>query len=178
MKARIGNLEVDVDEKRVRGRREMRHADTLNTGSYPGGTRAPLNRPVGSTPASSPLSFTLFGQLPGGKNAIKTTRTGHRYPNERFKAWRAEAIGQLMRQLPANLKTIAEPVRMACEYTPGDLRTRDVPGMEDAIMHLLMAARVIQDDGLIYETSWSRSPLDRKQPLVRVTLITLTSREG
>jgi hypothetical protein len=46
------------------------------------------------------IQIILYGQLPSGKNAIKITRTGKRYPDQRFVLWRANAMAQLPLAVP------------------------------------------------------------------------------
>lgn len=109
----------------------------------------------------------IYGQIPSGKNAIIITRTGHRFPQARFKKWRDDATSQLKHTLvgPASYHT---PVRMTVSYTPSDLRRRDVPGMLDALCHLLEKTGVVADDALIMEVTWLRGTLDT--PGVAITL--------
>ena len=105
-------------------------------------------------PIRLPLTFVLSGQLPGGKNAVRTTRDGQRYPNQRFVVWRDEAMRQLMRQIPAGMPPLAVPLRLRVNYTPSNWRIRDVAGMLDAIGHLLERAGIIKSDGLLRDVLW------------------------
>lgn len=96
------------------------------------------------------FAFTLQGQLPSGKNQVKITRTGHRYPSQRFVLWRAEAL----RQIGKVRKPLAGRVRMTVAYWPGDKRRRDAAGMVDALCHLLEQAGIVSDDAQIKELDW------------------------
>lgn len=120
----------------------------------------------------------------GGKNNVQITRTGHRYPNKTFAAWREEAVRQIRQagsliELSKGEKpaTFTLPWHCRCEaiidYTPGDLKVRDVPAMMDALWSVLVKAGVLADDGLIREVVWRQHPLDRKCPMVRIELRTL-----
>lgn len=69
--------------------------------------------------------------------------------------------------------TITAPCRLIIDYWPGDRRTRDLPGMLDALCHLLVYANVLTDDGLIWETVWRRHSLDKQQPRASLELYEL-----
>jgi len=130
---------------------------------------------AGARPAPSPLTLTLTGQLPGGKNQVQLSFRHvkvHRYPNKTFENWRAKAFTQIMEQADWGRRTIIRvPVRLTVGYTPGDARTRDVSGQLDAIFHLLVYAKVLKDDGLIHELGgWTRHAINRKAPKVELTI--------
>ena len=115
-------------------------------------------KPV-SRPASSPFlrQITLVGQIPSGKNQMGVRRDGRHYPRKRFIDWRAEACNQIIFQKHANRwMMLFDPVCLSVQYWPGDHRTRDIPGMEDALFHLLVYAGVLKNDGLIYNCHWYR----------------------
>lgn len=131
------------------------------------------------------FQVTLEGQLPSGKNAIKEVFIRGmkiRYPNARFKAWRQSSYQQLRAQR-RSWPILRVPARVGVRYWPGDLRTRDVPGMEDAICHLLEYCPVckrknktcpipaIADDGLLHSWRWTRMPIDRARPRAEVTIV-------
>ena len=115
-------------------------------------------KPV-SRPASSPFlrQITLVGQIPSGKNQMGVRRDGRHYPRKRFIDWRAEACNQIIFQKHANRwMMLLDPVCLSVQYWPGDHRTRDLPGMEDALFHLLVYAGILKNDGLIYNGHWYR----------------------
>ncbi len=89
-------------------------------------------------------SFVITGQTPSGKNAVVVTRSGHRYPQARFVNWRKEALKQLPK-----LKMIEAPCSVMIDYFPSDNRRRDVPGIIDALWHLLERGGLIKDDCLL-----------------------------
>lgn len=125
--------------------------------------------------AMTPLLLTLHGQVPSGKNQVQLLwRKGkvHKYPNKTYANWRSRSHIQIEeQQLPAvRTPTITVPVRLTCVYTPGDLRTRDVSGQTDAVLHLLVYAKVLKDDGLVHELTWRRLPMNRTQPMVTLTI--------
>ena len=81
-------------------------------------------------PCEDAVTLVLRGQCKSGKNAVQTTRRGQRYPTKEFKVWREDWTRQLQGQFQ---ETIAWPVVASIDYTPSDLRTRDIPGMMVAI---------------------------------------------
>lgn len=91
---------------------------------------------------------------------MQVTRTGHHYPKKRFKVWRDDVRRQLIQQrcvissdgtkgYPSLSHASYRNLRCTIRYTPNDKRTRDIPGMEDAIYHCLEQAGVIDNDGQI-----------------------------
>ena len=121
------------------------------------------------------LEFQLFGQMPSGKNQVKITRTGHRYPDKRFVAWRKDALLQLQKPCEQYRQEgvylpLGSTISLKCIYTPGDRRVRDVPGILDALCHLLMQANIVEDDGLIRNVEWIERVMDRKHPALQFSL--------
>lgn len=133
-----------------------------------GVSKARLQESKPAPSPSLPRELILVGQIPSGKNNMQVTRTGRHYPNLRFQLWRDDAVYELMQQWKQPALTM--PMRLVCRYWPGDRRTRDVPGMMDAVFHALMKAEIVQDDGLIYDCQWCRYPLNRTAPKVLMTL--------
>lgn len=139
------------------------------------------------------LRAVLVGQHPSGKNQIGISAVAagkiHRYPQARFEAWRATAYAQLDRQRGAWEK-LRTPGHVVVRYTKGDLITRDVPGMEDALCHVLAWCPVhfnrskemkrecrdrcrlpfVLDDGLLDWFEWKPRPLDREHPRLELTV--------
>jgi Holliday junction resolvase RusA-like endonuclease len=108
------------------------------------------------------LMLRLREQIPSGKNHVRITRTGRRYPTARFAQWRASAYDQIRAQLIKQPAWRAWPrqasMSLTVHYRPMDRRRRDVPGMLDALLHLLERAGVIQDDAQVHTVSWVPSP--------------------
>lgn len=133
------------------------------------------------------LKFTLDGQMPSGKNQIQTAMVRGRlirFPNARFKAWREGAYQRLLTDR-GDWTTLRQPALVTIKYYPGDLRTRDVPGMMDALCHLLewcptcgkdqrpdCKRHVVEDDKLLVHWHWTTMPLDRKAPRIEVEINT------
>jgi hypothetical protein len=118
------------------------------------------------------VTLTLKGQCPSGKNQVQLLfRKGKvvKYPNKTFANWRQQACYQIHGEC-FQAPNISRPVRLTCDYTPGDLRTRDVSGQLDAIFHLLVYAKVLKDDGLVHDVRWTRLPMDRKKPGMVLTM--------
>ena len=89
--------------------------------------------------------FKISGQCPSGKNAIIVTRTGHRYPSSRFSAWRNEAMVEINKQLKV-LHPIDYPVSVHIVYTAADRIRRDMPGIIDALWHVIEKCQIVTDD--------------------------------
>ena len=92
-----------------------------------------------------------------------------RFPAKRFKLWREDALEQLHGQvmgyaMNGAILPIQSTISLECEYTPGDRRTRDVPGMLDALLHLIVKAGLLTDDGLVWGVTWTRMEMDRERP--------------
>ncbi|MBI4395446.1 MAG: hypothetical protein HY548_00025 [Elusimicrobia bacterium] len=111
-----------------------------------------------------PLQLTLKGQIPSGKNHMKIDpRTGQHYPNKRFSAWRQAAWVQLRSQPKAHFNV---PCRIQVDYWPGDRRRRDVPGMEDALCHILEYSQILKDDSLLQDWEWTTHEVSPTNPRV------------
>lgn len=116
------------------------------------------------------MKITLKGQIPSGKNAVKITRTGKRYPSPRFVAWRNVAIRQIISQVGIVMR-FSRPAAITIDYWPGDLRRRDVPGMADALFHLLERYRIVLDDSLLINLVWRTHEIDRENPRTEIEII-------
>lgn len=142
-----------------------------------------------ATLPSNALFLVLEGQIPSGKNQQQIiVRQGRvmKFPNARFKRWRDSAWQQIQRQRGKWL-TLKTPARVFAKYWPGDLLRRDVPGMMDALSHLLEFCPVcrkknktcnipfVQDDSLLVSWHWDRMTLDRARPRLEVTLCPIES---
>lgn len=116
----------------------------------------------------SDYHHTIKGQIPSGKNAVGITKYGHRYPTERFQKWKQEHIDVW----PS--KQIDHPVSVLIKYYPGDKRRRDVPGMEDALWHLIERSGFITDDFFLGGTGnitiFKNMGLSRGAPRVEISI--------
>ena len=130
-----------------------------------GNSRKPVANPAPAAPLL-PITLHLSGQLPGGKNRVRTTRAGRRYPEPRFLAWREGAIRELRQQYRQGV--ITESVSLTIDYWPSDRRQRDVDAMLGALGHLLERAGVLRDDAQIRNVYWST--LEGAAPAVFLTL--------
>lgn len=109
------------------------------------------------------ISFSLPGQLKSGKNNMMLDpRTGRHYPNKAFAIWRDEMVGRIVEAV--GIKKLSEPCSIVVKYTPGDLRRRDVPGMMDALCHVLEKAGTVTDDSILIHWLWAPQPLNRQCP--------------
>lgn|SRR5574343_26324 len=96
------------------------------------------------------IKIILNGQMQSGKNRVMITRKGQRYPPARFKSWREDMLNQIG-PIEAPL---SGPVALTVSYVPGDNIRRDVPGILDAICHLLERSGLVMDDAQIKAVSW------------------------
>lgn len=115
------------------------------------------------------VEFTLYSKMQSGKNRVMITRTGHRYPTERFVEWRGNMERQIAAQIAA-IRTFTTPVRAIVRYTPGDLIRRDAPGIIDALWHVLERTRIVADDALIQAIDYHQEPIDRANPRCLIVL--------
>jgi Holliday junction resolvase RusA-like endonuclease len=108
------------------------------------------------------LALWLSEQIPSGKNHVRITRTGHRYPTARFAQWRTTAYqqlhGQLIKQPAWRQWQSGASMSLTVYYRPLDRRRRDVPGMLDALLHLLERTKVIHDDAQVKAVWWTQAP--------------------
>lgn len=120
----------------------------------------------------TPLAtITIIGQVHGGKNSMKVTRTGRHYPNRLFEQWRNHAVFQT--RLHYHGKPITEPVKATIHYTAQDRRRRDVPAILDALWHVLERAGVVADDCLIRDVDFT-TDYDKHKPSVKIVLTSIT----
>lgn len=98
------------------------------------------------------MKFEIKGQVRGGKNNLKITRTGHRYPDPGFVAWSGLAAIQIKAQLYQYRDLMLNPISTAkdwawsFDYTPSDNHRRDATAVLDAVFHVLEQCKVVTDD--------------------------------
>lgn len=105
------------------------------------------------------LTFHLTGQTLSGKNHMQIARNGTHYPLPRWAAWRDEHVlavrHSASRQVPVGSGSKPFPLtgllKATVSLTHADKRKRDVPGMLDALCHVLERAGVVKDDSLIVQ---------------------------
>lgn len=108
------------------------------------------------------VTLNLTGKMKSGKNSVVVTRSGQRFPSKPFVEWRASMLSQIKAQFQA--EPIAVPCAVQVRYTPGDRIRRDVPGIMDAICHVLERSGVVADDYFCQDWGWVSLPMDRKEP--------------
>lgn len=178
LKARIKFHTIELDEGRVRGGvdsdTQRKDRPTVSRERAVNGSEQTVQfsaqSPAYGTikPDNMPCIFHLKMQLPSGKNAVQITRRGKRYPTQRFKVWRKKAIAQIGEPL-----CFDGPVSMVVEYTPGDRIRRDVPGLLDALCHLIEKIGIVQDDAQVKNVQWTTCPVERGKPSCWVTISAL-----
>ncbi len=106
------------------------------------------------------LKLILTDQIPSGKNAQAVTRTGRHYARPRFASWRSIAAHEVLVQ--KTKLTVAQHLRLplfgdltaTISYRAFDNVLRDLPGMQDALWHLLTHCNIIENDGQIKGVTW------------------------
>ena len=119
------------------------------------------------------LTFTLRDAIPSGKNQIGIAyQRGKmiRFPNKRFKDWRNQASKEVLAQVSLHKKPLVGPLVCVADYVPQDQRRRDLPGLADAIWHLLEYTGLIEDDSQIVDLHWHSYKQDIAAPCLKVTL--------
>jgi Holliday junction resolvase RusA-like endonuclease len=127
-----------------------------------------ITKKAGPAPVS--LRIVICHQVMGGKNNICITRTGHRFPNKKWAAWRDEAVRGVLEQLPRGFKTISAPVNVRVTYVAGDRRRRDCPAILDAVWHVLEKSGVVSDDTLLWPVESSRT-FDQDSPRCEIEFL-------
>ena len=118
-------------------------------------------------------TFVLHGEPTGcGKNSVKTTRTGRRYPNPLFEDWKEKCQMQIFTQLKR--RTVwTGPIYLVVHYYPANRRVRDATAILDGIFHVLEYTRLIEDDKQIKGILYNEYHIDKKSPRIEVELQTL-----
>lgn len=158
----------------VRGSTDARRTTAQRGSSCEAAIQQTKSRRSESAPS---LILSLLGPMVSGKNQVQLLfRKGQvqKYPNKTFTNWRQRSHVQIMEQLEqgpyANTLALVQPVHLTVDYWPADKRTRDITGMADALFHLLVYAKVLQDDGLIRGLVWREHDLNRKYPKLLMEL--------
>ncbi|MCJ2530711.1 MAG: hypothetical protein LN413_00115 [Candidatus Thermoplasmatota archaeon] len=120
----------------------------------------------------------LPGQVPPGKSQQGRRQDGATYPKAKsFAPW----VKACQTTNPYPQRMFSGRFLLRVRYTPGDLRPRNVAGMQDAIMHYLehggraprnklireawkLRRRWIDSDEQIVDVDWRTAPIDRKNP--------------
>lgn len=168
MKAKIMGRTIEIPDDRVRGGPISRtpvskHAEAARNSREPVANPAPS--PKRTIKLDLPFFFSLTMQIPSGKNAVQITSSGHRYPKKRFKAWRDEAISQI-----GDAVSFDGPVSLIVDYTPGDAIRRDVPGLLDALCHLIEKIGIVANDAQVKCVQWTTFPVEPKKPRCHVAI--------
>ena len=112
----------------------------------------------------------IAGKLLSGKNAVIVTRSGQRFPAQRFKDWRECIFAQIEQQIGRTPEPVTVPVKATIRYWPGDRIRRDAPGIIDALWHCLERAGIVADDALFQAIDYRQEALDRANPRATVTI--------
>lgn len=124
----------------------------------------------------------LKGQICSGKNAqLINTKTKQKYAGKRFEEWRSNWFDQIEQQIGGMTERERTKIRteqkILVGYVRGDNRVRDVPGMQDALCHLLERADVIENDKLLVDWTWIRIGYNEADPGVILKIEDRTHKE-
>lgn len=125
----------------------------------------PVNAVLTHEGPQAPVLLNIPGNCPSGKNQQLTRwdKDGKKVKaaDKRFLAWRNAAQSEIHLALRGRPDLpLRGRLRAKILYTPGDHILRDVPGIMDAIWHLLEHSGVIQNDAQIRElASWDENPV-------------------
>ena len=107
------------------------------------------------------LEVHFKGQVRGGKNNMKMTRTGKHYPDPKFVEWRNRMFEQIKEQLPTVVTIKDKSHKWYFEYIPEDNRRRDIPAILDAVFHVLERSFIVSDDSIIKNMKFTELPIDK-----------------
>ena len=149
------------------------------------GRRQPMSlRAVGAGVVAPKASRSLDRVLrleyhdtsPSGKNHMGLTVIEgqlRRYPTKRFTRW----LTNVEREFRTQLRGIQPylPIQGACyaivEYVPGDLITRDLPGMQDAVWHMCERFGIVTNDKWFQHLIWITRAMDRAHPRLCLRIV-------
>lgn len=121
------------------------------------------------------MTIVLTDQIPSGKNAMGITKQGRHYAKPRFESWRSIASFEIMKQkvqwplaTHAALPLLGD-LTAQISYRTFDNTLRDLPGMLDALWHLLTHTNIIQNDGQIKGVTWEH-PWRTEGPCVEMEI--------
>jgi Holliday junction resolvase RusA-like endonuclease len=118
------------------------------------------------------VSYTMAGQVVGGKNNLVVTRSGLHFPRKEFAQWRDAQVFSLRAQRTHT--PLTSILSMTVGYYAGDKKTRDIPAILDAIFHCLERAEVVVNDSQIKHVMFSTS-LDKANPRAVLNITELPS---
>ena len=140
----------------------------------------PVNAVLKSPGPQAPVLLSILGNCPSGKNQQVNgwDENGKKVKaaDKRFLAWRKAARSEIDMALRGRTDLpLRGRLRAKILYTPGDHILRDVPGLMDALWHLLEHSGVIQNDAQIRAiASWEENPVSAPLAGVLVELEQVT----
>lgn len=115
-------------------------------------------------------TLILEGQVRGGKNNMKVTRSGHHYPNPSFLLWATTAILSLKRQKQFPTLCDDNNGNWCFIYTPADRKRRDITAILDSVFHCLERAMIVSDDSIIRNITFITLPPNKNNPKLEIIL--------
>jgi Holliday junction resolvase RusA-like endonuclease len=97
------------------------------------------------------IILLINGQIKGGKNNMKMTKSGRHYPSPEYEAWRDDVLWQLKPQLKPfkEFLPITTPVSIIVNYFAENKHRRDAPAIIDSLWHVLEKSGIVKDDCLL-----------------------------
>ena len=132
--------------------------------------------PTASRSLDRVLTLEYHDTSPSGKNHMGLTVIEgqlRRYPTKRFTRW----LTNVEREFRTQLRGIQPylPLKGACyaivEYVPGDLITRDLPGMQDAVWHMCERFGIVTNDKWFQHLIWITRAMDRADPRLCLRIV-------
>lgn len=90
---------------------------------------------------------------PGVNNLYPTSRTGHRFKSDDYKAWTAAANVKLVEQLGIRPEKVSGPFEVNIILMRRDRRKTDLDGRIKALLDFLTQSGIIEDDSLAQRIS-------------------------
>jgi hypothetical protein len=117
------------------------------------------------------MTIVIPSQVRGGKNNICITRTGRRFPNKKWAAWRDVTVEQVKEQLPIWHEPIStRKAFWEFIYTPENMLRRDAPAVLDSVMHCFEKAGLVTDDCLIKNFKFIEMEPNKENPSMVVNI--------
>jgi Holliday junction resolvase RusA-like endonuclease len=111
---------------------------------------------------------------PMGKARPRVTRTGHAYIPEDYRAYKKEAVRQVLQQIP-NTALVTGKIGLECVFTTKTGKCRsDADNCFATIADVLQDSKVIANDRqIVYGTFWLRKWAQEEEDTILITIYTM-----
>ena len=137
---------------------------------------ATVVKPMATRSLDRILTLEYHDTSPSGKNQMGLLVVDgriRRYPTKRFMRWLTNVEREFRTQLKGMQPYL--PIQGECyaivEYVPGDLITRDLPGMQDAVWHMCERFGIVTNDKWFQHLIWITRPMDRADPRLSLRIV-------